>query len=66
VLDRAELPVDTAQLAHYLIGKMLVRVLAEGIAESAALPRMISTSFITGTGFIRSVAAPYSGRVSLC
>ena len=32
VLDRAELPVDTAQLARFLIGKMLVRVLAEGVA----------------------------------
>jgi DNA-3-methyladenine glycosylase len=30
VLDRAELPVDTVQLARFLIGKMLVRVLAEG------------------------------------
>ena len=32
VLDRAELPVDTVQLARFLIGKMLVRVLAEGVA----------------------------------
>ncbi len=32
VLDRAELPVDTAQLARFLIGKMLVRTLAEGVA----------------------------------
>jgi DNA-3-methyladenine glycosylase len=32
VLDRAELPVDTAQLARFLIGKILVRVLAEGVA----------------------------------
>jgi len=32
VLDRAELPVDTAQLARFLIGKMLVRILAEGVA----------------------------------
>jgi DNA-3-methyladenine glycosylase len=32
VLDRAELPVDTAQLAHFLIGKMLIRVFAEGVA----------------------------------
>jgi DNA-3-methyladenine glycosylase len=32
VLDRAEIPVDTVQLAHFLIGKMLVRVLAEGVA----------------------------------
>src|SRR5271166_2887589 len=32
VLDRAEIPVDTAQLAHFLIGKLLVRELAEGVA----------------------------------
>src|SRR5580658_8871160 len=32
VLDRAELPVDTGQLARFLIGKMVVRALAEGIA----------------------------------
>jgi DNA-3-methyladenine glycosylase len=32
VLDRTEIPVDTAQLARFLIGKMLVRVLAEGVA----------------------------------
>jgi DNA-3-methyladenine glycosylase len=32
VLDRAELPVDTAQLARFLIGKMLVRMLAEDVA----------------------------------
>jgi DNA-3-methyladenine glycosylase len=31
-LDRAELPVDTVQLARFLIGKMLVRVLPEGVA----------------------------------
>jgi DNA-3-methyladenine glycosylase len=31
-LDRAELPVDTVQLARFLIGKMLVRKLAEGVA----------------------------------
>ncbi len=31
VLDRAEIPIDTAQLAGFLIGKMLVRVLAEGV-----------------------------------
>ena len=30
-LARVELPVDTACLAHYLIGKMLVRQLPEGI-----------------------------------
>jgi DNA-3-methyladenine glycosylase len=32
VLDRAELPVDTAQLARFLVGKMLVRMLPEGMA----------------------------------
>jgi DNA-3-methyladenine glycosylase len=32
VLDRAELPVDTARLARFLIGKLLVRILAEGAA----------------------------------
>ncbi len=32
VLDRAELPIDTAQLARFLIGKMLVRMLPEGVA----------------------------------
>ena len=43
VLDRAEIPADTAQLARFLIGKMLVRVLAEGtvggrIVETEAYP----------------------------
>src|SRR5690348_5801173 len=32
VLDRAELPIDTVLLARFLIGKMLVRVLADGVA----------------------------------
>jgi DNA-3-methyladenine glycosylase len=32
VLDRAEMPVDTVQLARFLIGKMLVRTLEEGVA----------------------------------
>jgi DNA-3-methyladenine glycosylase len=32
VLDRAEMPVDTAELARFLIGKMLVRMLDEGEA----------------------------------
>jgi DNA-3-methyladenine glycosylase len=31
-LDRAELPIDTVELARFLIGKMLVRMLAEGVA----------------------------------
>ena len=30
-LDRAELPVDTAELARFLIGKMLLRALAEDV-----------------------------------
>jgi len=32
-LDRAELPVDTAALAHFLVGKLVVRELPEGIAS---------------------------------
>jgi DNA-3-methyladenine glycosylase len=32
VLDRAEIPVDTVHLARFLIGKMLVRILADGVA----------------------------------
>ena len=32
VLDRAEIPVDTVRLARFLIGKMLVRELTEGVA----------------------------------
>ena len=32
VLDRAEMPVDTVELARFLIGKMLVRTLPEGVA----------------------------------
>ncbi len=32
VLDRADLPVDTTHLARFLIGKLVVRVLAEGVA----------------------------------
>jgi DNA-3-methyladenine glycosylase len=32
VLDRAEIPVDTVQLARFLIGKMLVRSLADCVA----------------------------------
>jgi DNA-3-methyladenine glycosylase len=31
VLERAELPVDTVLLARFLVGKMLVRVLDEGV-----------------------------------
>ncbi len=32
-LSRAELPVDTVSLARYLIGKILVREMAEGVAS---------------------------------
>src|ERR1700739_1124220 len=32
-LSRAELPVDTVSLAGYLIGKLLVREMAEGVAS---------------------------------
>jgi DNA-3-methyladenine glycosylase len=32
VLKRAELPVDTVELARFLIGKLVVRKLAEGVA----------------------------------
>ncbi len=32
VLDRTELPIETARLARFLIGKMLVRTLPEGVA----------------------------------
>ena len=43
VLERAALPVDTAELARFLIGKMLVRVLEDGeaggrIVETEAYP----------------------------
>ncbi len=31
-MDRTEIPVDTVELAHFLIGKMLVLTLAEGAA----------------------------------
>ena len=32
-LARSELPIDTAALARYLIGKLLVRALPEGVAS---------------------------------
>jgi DNA-3-methyladenine glycosylase len=32
ILDRAELPVDTAALARFLIGKLVVRTLPDGVA----------------------------------
>jgi len=32
VLERSEIPADTAELARFLVGKMLVRTLPEGVA----------------------------------
>ncbi len=32
VLDRTELPIETARLARFLIGKMVIRTLADGVA----------------------------------
>jgi DNA-3-methyladenine glycosylase len=44
-LSRAELPVDTVSLARYLIGKMLVRETAEGVASG----RIVETeAYIVG------------------
>jgi DNA-3-methyladenine glycosylase len=44
-LDRAELPIDTASLARYLIGKVLVRELPEGVATG----RIVETeAYIVG------------------
>jgi hypothetical protein len=36
VLDRAEMPVDTAELARFLIGKTLMRIPSEGIRAAAS------------------------------
>jgi DNA-3-methyladenine glycosylase len=45
VLPRAELPVDTAALARYLIGKLLVRELPEGVVSG----RIVETeAYIVG------------------
>lgn len=40
MLDRAEIPVYTVQIARFLIGKMLVQVLTEGVAAG----RIVETS----------------------
>ena len=45
LLDRAELPIDTASLARYLIGKVLVREFPEGVATG----RIVETeAYIVG------------------
>src|ERR1700691_4479172 len=45
VLDRANMPVDTAELARFLIGKVLVRTLDEGAASG----RIVETeAYIVG------------------
>ena len=45
LLDRAELPSDTLALARFLIGKMLVRALADGVAAG----RIVETeAYIVG------------------
>ena len=44
-LDRAEIPVDTAQLARFLIGKMLVRVLPKASrAAASSRPRHMASA----------------------
>ena len=41
-LPRAELPVDTVSLARYLIGKILVREMAEGVASGRIVETEVS------------------------
>lgn len=43
VLDRAELPIDTAALAYFLIGKSVVRALPDGLASG----RIVETEAYT-------------------
>jgi Methylpurine-DNA glycosylase (MPG) len=59
VLDRAELPVDTVQLARFLIGKMLERVLAAGVESG----RIVETEAY-GIGELGTPTAAAIGRFS--
>src|SRR5712672_2154387 len=52
-LPRAELPVDTVSLARYLIGKILVREMAEGVARG----RIVETE-----AYVVGVAAGHAYR----
>jgi DNA-3-methyladenine glycosylase len=48
-LARSELPIDTVSLARYLIGKVLVRELPEGVASGRMLrPRRIVVGDVAG------------------
>ena len=47
------MPVDTAQLARFLIGKMLVRILAEGVAGG----RIVETEAYSATPRVPPIAA---------
>ncbi len=64
VLDRAELPVDTGELARFLIGKRLIRTLAEGVAGG----RIVETeAYVVGdpAGHAYPGATPRNGALFL-
>ena len=57
LLSRAELPVDTVSLARYLIGKILVREMAEGVASG----RIVETeAYVFGD----AAGHAYNGKTS--